>query len=208
MNPRATNRKPSASHSDRETWPANRCGVRSGEGRIDHYLDTGKRGFSACNHAFILLRRQVERIQRCSKFAPMLRPSIRMSRKMPRAELFVEAQCSGRLEQECCTQIRPLGYIEPTENRRQVDVAAFERQLDFDDALLKSGGEWAGRKFGADSGWTYATAMAAGIAWAIGIFVMASGEGLVDTLRLGEGVKEGSVAGIAHDGWQNRPRMF
>ncbi|WP_174279783.1 hypothetical protein [Sphingomonas bacterium] len=75
-----------------------------------------------------------------------------------------------------------------------------EVQGDFDKLMLKDAAEGAGRRWGGDSGWTYATGLLIGTAWALGTFVLSAGKGLVDTLRLGEGIKSGTVGGVAEDG--------
>jgi hypothetical protein len=72
-------------------------------------------------------------------------------------------------------------------------------QRDFDNALLVDAGKWAGRTFGPDSIGTYVTAIPAGIAWSLGTFIMGSGKSLVDVLRLGEGVKSGTLKGVGQD---------
>src|SRR5688572_21399342 len=72
-------------------------------------------------------------------------------------------------------------------------------QRDLDRALLVEGGQWAGQTFGPDSMFTFQTAIAAGVAYSIATFTLASGKGLVDVLRLGEGVKSGTLTGVGQD---------
>ena len=82
---------------------------------------------------------------------------------------------------------------------------AFDRihadvQRDFDNLMLERGGRWAGDNLGPDSGWTYALAVPVGIGWSLGTFTLASGKALVDVLRLGDGVKSGTLSGVGQDG--------
>jgi hypothetical protein len=72
-------------------------------------------------------------------------------------------------------------------------------QRDLDRWLLVDGGKWAGDTFGPDSYYTFQTAMAAGLAYSLATFTLSSGKGLVDVLRLGEGVKSGTVTGVGQD---------
>jgi hypothetical protein len=74
-----------------------------------------------------------------------------------------------------------------------------EVQHDLDGALLVKGGQWAGEQFGPDSVYTWGTAIAAGTAWSLATFVLGAGKSLVDVLRLGEGVKSGTLGGVGHD---------
>jgi hypothetical protein len=74
-----------------------------------------------------------------------------------------------------------------------------EAQADVEDFFLVKGGQWAGETFGADSIGTYTTAIGASIAYSLTTFTLASGKGLVDILRLGKGVRSGTVSGIGHD---------
>lgn len=68
------------------------------------------------------------------------------------------------------------------------------------DAKLADTGRRAGDYFGVDSGWTTATAIPAGIAWAIASTVVLVEKGFVDVLRYGEGSKQGNAGGYAQDG--------
>lgn len=81
---------------------------------------------------------------------------------------------------------------------------AFDRihadvQRDFDNLMLERGGRWAGDNLGPDNGWTYALAVPVGIGWSLGTFTLASGKALVDVLRLGDGVKSGTLSGAGQD---------
>ena len=73
-----------------------------------------------------------------------------------------------------------------------------EAQKTVDDGVT-SAGQWSGDTFGPDSGWNWVFAIPTGIAYSIATFTMASGKGLVDVLRLGEGVKSGTAGGVASD---------
>ncbi len=74
--------------------------------------------------------------------------------------------------------------------------AQVQRDLD---GLVGDLGQRSGATFGADSGWNTFFAIPVGIAYALGTFTLASGKGLVDVLRLGEGVKSGSASGVGQD---------
>lgn len=74
-----------------------------------------------------------------------------------------------------------------------------EVQRDLDDVLLVKGGQTAGKAFGPDSVLTWSMAISAGIAWSLSTFTLGAGKSLVDVLRLGEGVKSGTLSGVASD---------
>jgi hypothetical protein len=76
-------------------------------------------------------------------------------------------------------------------------------QRDLDRSLLIGGGQWAGETFDQNSALgtvgTWGTAIAAGLAYSISTFTLSSGKALVDVLRLGEGVKSGTLTGVGQD---------
>ena len=72
-------------------------------------------------------------------------------------------------------------------------------QGSLDKALLVDLGQKAGETFGPDSILTTMTALPVGIIYSLSTFVMGAGKGLVDVLRLGEGVKEGTLSGVGSD---------
>ena len=74
-----------------------------------------------------------------------------------------------------------------------------EVQRDLDDALLAKPAQWYGKTFGPDSFFTWESAISAGITWSLATFVLGAGKSLVDVLRLGEGVKSGTLAGVGQD---------
>lgn len=82
----------------------------------------------------------------------------------------------------------------------EFDKMHAEAQKVVDDRLLKEPGRWMGETFGPDSWLTYGVAIFPAIQWAIVTFTMGAGKGLVDTLRMGEGWREGTASGWFHDG--------
>lgn len=68
------------------------------------------------------------------------------------------------------------------------------------DALLVRPGRWSGETFGPDSLFGAYLGLFPAEAWAVYSFAAYLGKSLVDVLRLGEGVKKGTVGGFAEDG--------
>src|SRR5688572_11036798 len=91
ISPSATNTNPSASQAARDRCPSGPIGNGSGECGIDQGMYADKRSFGAGNHTCILLRRQIERIERRGEFPPVLRAPVGMPGKMTRSEARVEA---------------------------------------------------------------------------------------------------------------------
>jgi hypothetical protein len=74
-----------------------------------------------------------------------------------------------------------------------------EAQTTVDDLLLKRTAQWAGSTFGPDSLATYAVGILPVYARTIYTFAAGSGKQLVDTLRLGAGVRSGTLGGVGED---------
>ncbi|HUA62655.1 MAG TPA: hypothetical protein VML19_28120 [Verrucomicrobiae bacterium] len=73
-------------------------------------------------------------------------------------------------------------------------------QKDMTDLLLVRTGRWSGETFGPDSWFGGFLGIFPAIAWSLYSFAAFSGKSLVDVLRLGEGVKKGTVGGVVEDG--------
>lgn len=74
-----------------------------------------------------------------------------------------------------------------------------EVQRDFENKVLRDWGRDAGEAWGAESWKTYGTAIGAGLLYSLGTFTLSSGKSLVDTLRIGDGVRSGTAAGVGQD---------
>jgi hypothetical protein len=73
-------------------------------------------------------------------------------------------------------------------------------QRDATDALLVRPGRWSGQTFGPDSYFGGFLGIFPAALWSIYSFAAFSGKSLMDLLRLGEGVKSGTLSGVAQDG--------
>jgi hypothetical protein len=74
-----------------------------------------------------------------------------------------------------------------------------EVQHDLDDVILVKNAQWYGKTFGPDSFWNWENAISAGITWSLATYIMGAGKSLVDLLRIGEGVKSGTLGGVGQD---------
>src|SRR5579862_4217786 len=68
------------------------------------------------------------------------------------------------------------------------------------DTLLARPGRWSGDTFGPDSTVGFFMGILPAALWTVYTFAAGAGKGLVDVLRLGEGVKSGTATGVLQDG--------